>query len=53
MNLLVIVGEKSGRLTEVTRQIHVHMKDDVEKHTAAMLATIEPLLTAVLATVIG
>jgi type IV pilus assembly protein PilC len=53
MMQLVIVGEKSGRLTEVTGQIHEHMKNEVEKHTAAMLSTIEPLLTAILATVIG
>jgi type IV pilus assembly protein PilC len=53
MMQLVIVGEKSGRLTEVTKQIHLHMKTEVEKHTAAMLSTIEPLLTASLAIVIG
>jgi type IV pilus assembly protein PilC len=50
---LVIVGEKSGKLAEVTRQIHTHLKADVEKHTAIMLAAIEPLITALLASVIG
>jgi type II secretory pathway component PulF len=53
MMQLVIVGEKSGKISSVTRQIHLHMKGEVEKHTAAMLATIEPLLTAFLAAVIG
>lgn len=50
---LVVVGERTGRLAEVSRQIHQHLKQDVEKLTATMLASIEPILTIGLAIVIG
>lgn len=50
---LVTVGEKTGRLTEVTLEIRKHLREDVEKKTTAMLATIEPVLTACLAIAIG
>lgn len=50
---LVVIGEKTGRLNEVTRQIHQHLKGDVEKLTTALLAAIEPILTAGLAFTIG
>lgn len=50
---LVIIGEKTGRLNDVTRQIHQHLKGEVEKITSALLAAIEPLLTTGLAFTIG
>lgn len=50
---LVIVGERTGRLVEVTGEIRTHMRDDVQKMTTAILGAIEPILTAVLAVAIG
>ncbi|MEO1526863.1 MAG: type II secretion system F family protein [Planctomycetota bacterium] len=53
VNQLVIVGEQTGRLAEVTRQIRDHMKKEVEGKTSAMVGALEPLLTAVLAFAVG
>lgn len=50
---LVLVGERTGRLSEVTDKIRVHLRDDVQKKTAAMLGAIEPILTVCLAVAIG
>lgn len=50
---LVMVGEKTGRLVEVTEEIRNHLRDDVQKTTSAILGSIEPVLTAGLAVVIG
>lgn len=50
---LVVVGERTGKLAEITREIREHLRDDVEKKTAAALGAIEPVLTAGLAVVIG
>lgn len=50
---LVVVGERTGRLVEVTGEIRNHLREDVEKTTGAMLGAIEPILTAGLAVVIG
>ncbi len=50
---LVVVGERTGRLPEVTGEIHQHLSEDVKKSTAVMLGAIEPLLTVALAVVIG
>ncbi|HBE69823.1 MAG TPA: hypothetical protein DDW52_16885, partial [Planctomycetaceae bacterium] len=50
---LVVVGERTGRLVEVTAEIRNHLREDVEKTTSAMLGSIEPILTAGLAVVIG
>lgn len=50
---LVVVGERTGRLAEVSRQIQQHLKNDVEKLTSTLLGAIEPLLTVGLAVVIG
>lgn len=50
---LVMVGERTGRLVEVTGEIRKHLRDDVQKMTSAILGAIEPILTAGLAVVIG
>ncbi len=50
---LVLVGERTGQLPEVTSQIRSHLRDDIEKTTSAMLGSIEPILTAGLAFAIG
>lgn len=50
---LVMVGERTGRLVEVTGEIRTHMRDDVQKMTTAILGAIEPILTATLAVAIG
>ncbi|MGB7345744.1 MAG: type II secretion system F family protein [Pirellulaceae bacterium] len=50
---LVIVGEQTGRLATVTKQIRFHIRRDVETATNAMVAAIEPILTATLALVVG
>ncbi|MEM9700965.1 MAG: type II secretion system F family protein, partial [Planctomycetota bacterium] len=50
---LVIVGERTGRLAVVTSQIRAHLRSDVERTTTALLGTIEPVLTVVLAAAIG
>ncbi len=50
---LVIVGERTGRLVPVTRQIRNHLRRDVEDSTDAMVGAIEPVLTIVLAVAVG
>ena len=50
---LVIVGERTGRLAPITAQIRKHLRSDVEKYTAAVLGTVEPVLTVTLAAAIG
>ena len=50
---LVIIGERTGRLAPITAEIRAHLRKDVEKSTAALLGTIEPVLTVLLAAAIG
>ena len=50
---LVIIGERTGRLGPITAQIRTHLRDDVERYTAAVLGTVEPVLTVTLAAAIG
>ncbi|MCD0461730.1 type II secretion system F family protein [Roseiconus lacunae] len=50
---LVIVGERTGRLAPVTRQIRKHLRQDVQTTTDAIVAAIEPVLTMGLAVVVG
>lgn len=50
---LVVVGERTGRLGEVTAEIRDHLRTEVEKSTSAMMGAIEPVLTAGLAFAIG
>ena len=50
---LVIVGERTGRLVPITRQIRSHVRRDVESRTDALVATIEPTLTILLAAAVG
>ncbi|MCA9125974.1 MAG: type II secretion system F family protein [Planctomycetales bacterium] len=50
---LVVIGERTGRLSEITREIRNHLRDDVQKNTTAVLGAIEPVLTASLAVLIG
>ncbi|MCA9191956.1 MAG: type II secretion system F family protein [Planctomycetales bacterium] len=50
---LVVVGEKTGRLVSVSREIRDHMENEIEKLTNALLGAIEPLLTIGLACAIG
>ena len=51
--MLVVIGERTGRLSEITREIRNHLRDDVQKNTTAVLGAIEPVLTASLAVLIG
>ena len=53
VNQLVIVGERTGRLAKVTRQIRTHLRQDVESFTNRMVGSIEPVLTVGLAIVVG
>lgn len=53
VNQLVVVGEKTGTLQKTTIHIRAHLKREVEDYTNAMLGTIEPVMTAGLATAIG
>ncbi|QDT11432.1 type II secretion system F family protein [Planctomycetes bacterium K23_9] len=53
VNQLVIVGEQTGRLAEVTRQIRTHLRRDVETATSTMVGAIEPILTVGLAFAVG
>tara|TARA_R110002049_G_scaffold27321_2_gene94121 strand:- start:235541 stop:236686 length:1146 start_codon:yes stop_codon:yes gene_type:complete len=50
---LVVIGERTGRLGEITKEIRSHLRADVEKYTTAMVGAIEPALTAVLAVLVG
>ena len=50
---LVVVGEQTGKLVHTTKEIRVTIRRDVENYTSAMLGAIEPILTAVLALVVG
>ena len=53
VNQLVIVGEKTGTLSKTTVHIRAHLRREVETYTNVMLGTIEPVMTAGLATAIG
>lgn len=53
VNQLVIVGERTGRLSDVTRQIRKHLRRDVETTTTALVGAIEPILTISLAFAVG
>lgn len=53
VNQLVIVGEKTGTLSKTTVHIRAHLRREVETYTNAMLGTIEPVMTAGLASAIG
>ena len=53
VNQLVIVGEKTGTLSKTTVHIRSHLRREVETYTNVMLGTIEPVMTAGLATAIG
>ncbi|MEL6108650.1 MAG: type II secretion system F family protein [Planctomycetota bacterium] len=53
VNQLVIVGEQTGRLADVTRQIREHLKKDVDNKLSAMVGALEPILTAALAFAVG
>ena len=50
---LVVIGERTGRLGEITKEIRTHLREDVEKYTSAMVGAIEPVLTALLAVIVG
>ncbi|GIW99886.1 MAG: general secretion pathway protein GspF [Pirellulaceae bacterium] len=50
---LVLVGERTGQLPDVAEQVRVHLRDDMEKTTSALLGAIEPVLTAGLAVAVG
>ena len=50
---LVTIGERTGRLAPITEEIRAHLRADVEKTTATLLGTIEPVLTILLAAAIG
>jgi len=53
VNQLVVVGEKTGTLSKTTVHIRAHLRREVETYTNVMLGTIEPVMTAGLATAIG
>jgi len=53
VNQLVVVGEKTGQLPDITAEIREHLKEEVQTKTSAMLGTIEPILTSGLAFAIG
>lgn len=53
VNQLVVVGEKTGQLPDITAEIKEHLKEEVQTTTSVMLGTIEPMLTSGLAIAIG
>ncbi len=50
---LVIVGEQTGSLAKATRSVRDHLVQRIEARTNAILATLEPVLTILLASAIG
>lgn len=53
VNQLVVVGEKTGTLPQVTGHIRSHLRREVERYTNAMIGSIEPIMTIGLAVCIG
>ena len=53
VNQLIIVGEKTGTLSKATQNIKAHLKREVERYLSIMIGSIEPIMTASLATAIG
>lgn len=50
---LVIIGEKTGKLSQATRDIREHLRREIERKTNLAVGTIEPVLTISLAVLIG
>ncbi len=50
---LVIIGERTGTLPNATKQIRQHMRREVERYTALLTGSIEPVMTIGLAISIG
>lgn len=53
VNQLVVVGEKTGTLAQITGHIRTHLRREVERYTNAMIGSIEPIMTIGLAFAIG
>ena len=53
VNQLVVIGEKTGQLPDITAEIREHLREEVQTSTSVMLGTIEPMLTSGLAFAIG
>ena len=50
---LVIIGEKTGKLSRATRDIRAHLRREIERKTNIAVGTIEPVLTISLAALIA
>ena len=50
---LVIVGEQTGNLGPASRQIRDHLKKDVERKTDNFVRVVEPILTILMAMLVG
>ncbi len=50
---LVIVGEKTGRLSTTTAHVAEHLRRQIERKTDVLIGTIEPVLTIGMAAAIG
>ena len=42
---LVVIGERTGNLTKTTVHIREHLRREIERQTAILIGTIEPMLT--------
>ncbi|PHR98432.1 MAG: hypothetical protein COA78_26185 [Blastopirellula sp.] len=50
---LVIIGEQTGTLARASEQVREHLKKDIERKTDAVVSTLEPVLTLMMAFMIG
>lgn len=50
---LIVVGEKTGKLSQATAAIRAHLRRDIEQQTRLLVGVIEPVLTISLAAMIG
>lgn len=50
---LVIVGEQTGNLGPASRQIRDHLKKDIQRKTESFVGVVEPILTILMAMLVG
>ncbi len=53
VNQLIVIGEQTGNLKTVTPHIREHLRREIERYTAVLVGSIEPILTISLAVMIG
>jgi type IV pilus assembly protein PilC len=50
---LIVIGEQTGNLRSVTSHIRDHLRREIDRYTAALVGTLEPVLTISLAATIA